>query len=261
MERSIRVREEVLERSPEWATSLGQPLPNTRQWTARVGGELVGGAVLWTTSRHGTLLLEALADGAPVGLALLREVLARVDGPVELTVDAGAPMVPEVELRRAGLAVRERVVEVERALGTVRPAADGLQARPLDARPPGEQQALVGRILGSQEAGRALLEELKDRFVERDAWAVLRRGSAEVGVVLPVWEPPQPGSIAWMGVLPDARGQGLGRALHRWGLCALQRLGATLYLDHTEVENAPMRAVFARNGCAEKRVLWTWSRA
>lgn len=259
MARPIRVEEEQLEHCPDWATSLGSHLPNTRQWTARRGGQLVGGAVLWTGSRHGTVHIEAAGDFDAVGTALLGALVAGVPGELELTVDRDRPMVRETTLSELGFAVVEQVVEVERTLGTLERPGPLLRPLPLAGLERTHQVELVERILG--QPGAALLTELEERHAWREPWAVLHRGAEPVAVVLPVWEPPLPGSIAWMGVVPEARGQSLGHEVHRWGLFVLQAIGASAYLDHTELENAAMRSVFVRNGCLERRVLCTWRRA
>lgn len=59
------------------------------------------------------------------------------------------------------------------------------------------------------------------------------------------------GRITYVGVVPERRGQGLGRAVHRHGIASLIRQGCHLYEGGTEVQNVGMRKVFEANGCEQ----------
>jgi len=85
------------------------------------------------------------------------------------------------------------------------------------------------------------------------AWWIVREGEEDVGAVLPQTEADEPeaGSIFYVGIVPEKRGRGFGRLLHALALDALAARGAKRYVGSTELRNAPMRRVFARNGCRE----------
>ncbi|MEZ4241305.1 MAG: GNAT family N-acetyltransferase [Myxococcota bacterium] len=72
--------------------------------------------------------------------------------------------------------------------------------------------------------------------------------------------PPTWSGLAWMGLVPEARGRGLGHAVHAHGLSLLRRLGGTVYHGGTSLDNAPMRACFARQDvpelCRFDRLRW-----
>jgi GNAT superfamily N-acetyltransferase len=57
------------------------------------------------------------------------------------------------------------------------------------------------------------------------------------------------GRITYLGVLPDWRGRGLGRDVHRHGIASLIRQGCRLYEGGTEIENRGMQKIFEANGC------------
>lgn len=71
-------------------------------------------------------------------------------------------------------------------------------------------------------------------------------------MVLPlVWAGDSPeGTLSYVGILPEHRGEGLGRRLHRAGLLLLARAGAQSYLGSTGIRNEAMARVFERNDCA-----------
>lgn len=66
--------------------------------------------------------------------------------------------------------------------------------------------------------------------------------------------------ITYMGLVPEARGRGLGHWVHRHGLAMLKAQGGALYHGGTRVDNHPMRACFARQGCVRwaELVEWSW---
>jgi ribosomal protein S18 acetylase RimI-like enzyme len=64
--------------------------------------------------------------------------------------------------------------------------------------------------------------------------------------------------IAYIGVAPEARGQGLGREVHLHGMAMLRHLGGTLYHGGTAADNAPMLALFRSNGCIESSRMQDW---
>jgi GNAT superfamily N-acetyltransferase len=82
-------------------------------------------------------------------------------------------------------------------------------------------------------------------------WLVAFEDAAPVGVVMP--RPgvhgTKTGSMSFVGVVPEARGRGLGVGLHADGLALLARIGMNRYVDTTDVVNGAMLRVFAINGC------------
>lgn len=82
-------------------------------------------------------------------------------------------------------------------------------------------------------------------------WVQVISAESVVGIVLPqlYWDAPVLGTLFYLGVAPEFRGRGLGRAFHLWGLHRLRQLGATTYVGSTEVGNTAMLRVFAANGC------------
>lgn len=87
-----------------------------------------------------------------------------------------------------------------------------------------------------------------------EAWVVVADGDGEVGVVLPQPYPddPETGTLLYLGVLPERRGQGLGAALHLVGMDRLRDLGVKRYVDSTDLRNAQMLRIFERNGAVEE---------
>ncbi len=57
------------------------------------------------------------------------------------------------------------------------------------------------------------------------------------------------GRITYIGLLPERRGEGLGREVHRHGLAMLFAQGCKLYEGGTDVANVPMQRLFLANGC------------
>jgi len=59
--------------------------------------------------------------------------------------------------------------------------------------------------------------------------------------------------ITYMGLVPEARGRGLGRWVHRHGFAMMRAQGGTDYRGGTAAENTGMMALFAAHGCREVR--------
>jgi GNAT superfamily N-acetyltransferase len=57
--------------------------------------------------------------------------------------------------------------------------------------------------------------------------------------------------ITYMGVVPEARGRGLGTWVHRRGFRMLRDQGGKLYHGGTAAANAPMLRLFRAHGCRE----------
>ena len=57
--------------------------------------------------------------------------------------------------------------------------------------------------------------------------------------------------IAYMGLVPAARGRGLGRWVHRHGFSMIREQGGTLYHGGTSTSNSAMVHLFQAHGCKE----------
>jgi RimJ/RimL family protein N-acetyltransferase len=92
----------------------------------------------------------------------------------------------------------------------------------------------------------------------RGDWLLARDASgAEVGVVcVSHFAAPDTGSIDFIGVVPEQRGQGYVGDLLRAANAAALRAGFSAMLSDTDVLNLPMRAAFPRNG--HRPDAWSW---
>ncbi len=66
--------------------------------------------------------------------------------------------------------------------------------------------------------------------------------------------------ITYMGVVPEARGKGLGKWVHRRGFALMRQQGGTLYHGGTDAKNIPMQRLFENHGCKQvyDMVEWRW---
>jgi RimJ/RimL family protein N-acetyltransferase len=101
---------------------------------------------------------------------------------------------------------------------------------------------------------RELLEHAGKRL-DRTLWRVALLDGVPVGLILPLsfGGDPERGTLSYVGVLPEFRGQGIGGRLHLAGLALLASAGVQRYVGSTDVRNEAMARVFARNGCATTR--------
>lgn len=125
-------------------------------------------------------------------------------------------------------------------------------------------QAAVAE-LGARGAADELLEVDTSYFELRDGWwqRACTADGRPVGFVLPVLMKPErtirdgrrTGTIYYMGVLPEARGQGHGGALLDEATRIFVDAGCWRIFCDTSANNAPMRAAFRRRGYQE-RAAW-----
>ncbi len=87
-------------------------------------------------------------------------------------------------------------------------------------------------------------------------WLVAFKDGNPVGYVFPqrYFDKMEEGSIFAIGVLPKFQGNGYGKVIHAKGLEMLAAMGVTSYVGSTEIENAPMIAIFLANGCELTKV-------
>jgi RimJ/RimL family protein N-acetyltransferase len=99
-----------------------------------------------------------------------------------------------------------------------------------------------------------LLEHAGERL-DRRLWRVALQDGLPVGLILPLsfGGDPERGTLSYVGVLPEFRGQGIGARLHLAGLALLAGAGVQRYVGSTDVRNEAMARVFARNGCTVTR--------
>jgi len=224
---------------------------------ARRDGAEVGAARI--SREPGVVRLLALhADDAATGAALIAE--CRALGEVfEANVGSRVEDVPLLRLlRSAGLRHVCDAFEVTRGLDRL-PPTSGFRLRPLAAVGAETFARCFARALAGTpnryapppaQAWRQAVEATDATFAA-EAWALVHQGDRPVGVLMPRWRPIQPerGSMAFVGLFPEARGRGLGPRLHALGLLALARRRARRYRDHTDIENHGMARAFAINGC------------
>ena len=81
-------------------------------------------------------------------------------------------------------------------------------------------------------------------------WEVLVVDDAPAGIVVPAFADCDldTGTNLHVGLVPEARGRGLGAMLHLRGLAATRRRGAVRFIGSTDVRNVPMQHVFERVG-------------
>lgn len=101
----------------------------------------------------------------------------------------------------------------------------------------------------------SMFEELRDLchrngVFHPEDWLVACQHSREVGIVMPALTGPvtKRGTILFVGVIPEARGRGLGLALTLKGLQTIASRMPTALIDSTDVQNTPMRKILERLG-------------
>jgi ribosomal protein S18 acetylase RimI-like enzyme len=86
----------------------------------------------------------------------------------------------------------------------------------------------------------------KDGNYFPEDWEIALVKSEPVGVVLPAFLDPNRDNAGnlFIGVIPKARGQGLGKLLHYRGLQTIGKRGVRKYLSSTDSSNMPMIKIF-----------------
>jgi ribosomal protein S18 acetylase RimI-like enzyme len=241
-------------------------------WVALRGGTVVARAAWWGGPDDAApVALDWFDPGADpaVGAALLTAAGFTVDYhlmlPADWREDPGVRAAAEARIAAAGLAGRRPVVERLKYLWT---PAVGLPARPdrLSYAPVPDEETLrdvLRRILvGSLDVHqrRTVAEQGPDAAVDEELefltwlpspqdWWRLGHDAAgrPVGIVVPARNHASP-VIAYVGVLPEARGHGYGYDLLVEGTHLLVAEGAERIGADTDVTNRPMAAAFVRAG-------------
>src|SRR5207249_4376190 len=79
-----------------------------------------------------------------------------------------------------------------------------------------------------------------------------------VGLVVPQRLDGTHGTINYIGVVPERRGEGCVDDLVREGLRRLAPLGLTKFLADTDARNAPMASAFERAGLTTDETVWVY---
>ena len=84
-----------------------------------------------------------------------------------------------------------------------------------------------------------------------ETWVIAYKDEQPVGVIFAQRydDKLEEGSLFFIGVLPEFRGQGLCKVLHAKGLEMLAGIGVKEYVGSTDVQNEAMIRTFAANGC------------
>jgi GNAT superfamily N-acetyltransferase len=179
------------------------------------------------------------AEGERRGVADIEVILEGWHDHLDLARDA---------LCAAGLPRREEKVVVRRDMAEALPAAScpGVEFRPAA----GLSQDLLGRLIrdvgGSMDDPVSRGPSLEDHPLGLTMW----RDGIPIGLAWPSCAPDdEVFTLHHLGLIPEARGQGLGAHLLRHSLAVARESGARIYVGSTAVANEPMRKTFARIGC------------
>jgi uncharacterized protein YhfF/RimJ/RimL family protein N-acetyltransferase len=228
----------------------------------RVHARLAGRAPHARLRVASRLAYEEGGDAAAARAAFARAFAAVAPADGDLLVVETPETAPWREaLEAAGFVARLRKVFVKRRLDDDLPAAPGswrfrslaeVGDRAFSARmgeasegDPFEERQGAARDLDRE--WRELTESAGARL-DRTRWLLVDDDDGPVGVVLPQAIGEDTGTLYYVAVLPERRGAGLGTKLHALGLRLLASHGLRRYVGSTDVRNAPMRAVFERNG-------------
>lgn len=164
-------------------------------------------------------------------------------------------------LEQAGFRVARRKAYVDRSLeADLPPDPPGLELRTLADVAEADflsrmTAATVGDPFEDRKEGTDPAEEWKaliayagERF-DPSRWFLVDDAEGPVGVVLPQATSDENGTLFYVAVLPERRGEGLGTRLHAKGLHLLAGQGVTNYFGSTDLRNEAMSRVFERNGC------------
>ena len=101
----------------------------------------------------------------------------------------------------------------------------------------------------------SMFQQLKDLcrrngVFHPEDWLIAYQRGREVGIVMPALTElvTRRGTILFVGVIPEARGRGLGLALTVKGIQTIASRTPKALLDSTDLQNAPMRKIFKKLG-------------
>ena len=237
------------------------------RWAVTENGRAIAGASALDAGERFVLTLQCEGARWDAVQQLLTTICRDIDGAIELTQTVTDPFVDESVLVGLGFEPGEVLVGVERSLAGVREPADagGIGLIPLTRLRDREIETLFATITGRPEEAHSEWHRLiceAGRTLRFHRWFAVEHDRELVGLLLPTLDPVDRrlGWLSFVGLVPRARGQGLGTPLHQLGLVLLRRRGARRYEDTTERANLPMRAIFRSNGCVETGRCRTWLR-
>jgi ribosomal protein S18 acetylase RimI-like enzyme len=185
---------------------------------------------------------------------------------IELILESYLPYVERLGTLVSKLGFRRRFEKAlyMREFATFLPAAS---ARTLEFRTIadlGDAAAIrvIGEVLKAplnrfeiDVAPESMFQQLKDLCRKNgvfhpEDWEIAYQGDREVGIVMPALTElvTRRGTILFVGVIPEARGGGLGLALTVKGIQTIASRTPKALLDSTDLQNAPMRKIFEKLG-------------
>jgi GNAT superfamily N-acetyltransferase len=251
-------------------------------------GERVVGTVLAVLRPGGAAFLwpPAVGEGAPpdVAAALLAALAARVECQgahfIQCLLDPGDVANGEI-LNRGGIPYATDLILLSRSLLGSAPEspAGATGALPAPGPSPGRLEVSVecyapeahaafsrlvertyagtldcpvlARVRGGEESLEA--HRAAGEFVP-DAWRLYREGGADVGVLLLAEHPERDTwEVAYLGVVPEARGRGLGRAILQDGLALARRSGRAAIEIAVDAANTPAIRLYRHLGFNDVR--------
>jgi ribosomal protein S18 acetylase RimI-like enzyme len=253
-----------------------------------VDGDRVVGTVLSVLRPGGAAFLwpPAVGEGAPPNIAstLLEAIASRVEGQgaqfLQCLLDPGDDVNREI-LIRGGIPYATDLILLSRSLLGSPPEspAGATAAPPASAHSPGRAEfsvecysperhaafsdlvertyagtldcPVLARVRGGEDSLEA--HRATGEFVP-DAWRLYRERGADVGVLIlaghperDVWE------VAYLGVVPEARGRGLGRAILQDGLALARRSGRAAMEIAVDAANTPAIRLYRHLGFNDVR--------
>jgi ribosomal protein S18 acetylase RimI-like enzyme len=185
---------------------------------------------------------------------------------IELILESYLPYLERLGILVAKLGFRRRF---EKAL-YARDLADfptAASARPLEFRTIADMgDAAAIRVIGDvlkaplnrfemDVAPESMFQQVKDLchrngVFHPEDWLIAFQRGREVGIVMPALTElvTRRGTIMFVGVIPEARGRGLGLALTVKGIQTIASRTPKALLDSTDLQNAPMRKIFGKLG-------------
>ncbi|WP_079528702.1 GNAT family N-acetyltransferase [Halobacillus hunanensis] len=171
-------------------------------------------------------------------------------------------VVVEEKLGKLGFTLHDVTVSVKRDLSDMAPPEEPFTLRVLEeGMEESFKQVWSQSMEGSLNASSSLTMDEQFNSVEKELGPNYRHtcqmvyeGAKPIGVVMPHIEPGTTGEgrLFYFGLIPEKRGKGKSRALHRQALSVLRdEFNADYYMGSTSYRNEPMLKVFDYNGCHE----------
>ncbi|WP_163527621.1 hypothetical protein [Halobacillus ihumii] len=168
----------------------------------------------------------------------------------------------EEQLAKKGFTLHDITVSVKRDLSDISRTEEPFTLRVLEeGMEESFKQVWSQSREGSLNASSSLTMDEQFSSVEKELGPNYRHtcqmvyeGAKPIGVVMPHIEPGTTGEgrFFYFGLIPEERGKGKSKALHRQALSVLRdEFRADYYMGSTSYRNQPMLKVFDYNGCQE----------